>query len=149
MVLAPLTAPLLLVLMESIGMAQSTGAPQDGFAPAPVVAIADEPPARLHVAPPEPSQLALGRVVIRYRTENAYIRPVFGIAALQVSPRVGHLHITVDDASWRWLDTSNEPIVVNGLPPGPHSLLIELVDPTHRTIDRQRVAFEVPSSVRR
>jgi hypothetical protein len=117
--------------------------------PAPVTQGTAQPPARLIVYPPVPSQLAHGRVVLQYRTENLFIRPVFGPAALEVSPRIGHLHITVDGASWRWLDASNEPAVINGLPPGPHKVLIELVDPTHRTIDQQSVSFTVPEKTTR
>jgi hypothetical protein len=111
---------------------------------APVVQLQSEPSARLITYPPIPSQLAEGRVVIQYRTENLIIRPVFGEAALGVSPRIGHLHITVDGASWRWLDASNEPVIVNGLPPGQHTILIELVTPTHKTIDKQLVSFAIP-----
>jgi hypothetical protein len=39
-----------------------------------------------------------------------------------VSPRLGHLHITVDDGPYRWLDTSDEPIIVKKLLPGPHRI---------------------------
>jgi hypothetical protein len=111
---------------------------------APVVPLAAEPPARLVVDDPLPESLAQGRVVIQYHTENLRILPVFGPAALDISPRIGHLHITVDDAPWRWLDASNEPIIVNKLPPGPHYILIELVDPTHKVIEAQTVHFTVP-----
>jgi len=45
--------------------------------------------------------LAQGRVVIQYRAENLRIVPVFGPAALNVLPRIGHIHVTVDDAPWR------------------------------------------------
>ena len=58
----------------------------------PLVAIPNEAPAKLIVDPPIPEQLAQGRVFIQYRTENLRILPVFGSAALAVSPRVGHLH---------------------------------------------------------
>jgi hypothetical protein len=107
--------------------------------------LAFEPPARLIVDPPLASQLPLGRAVIRYRTENLRIRPVYGAAALAISPRIGHLHITVDDAVWHWLDASDEPLVITKLPPGPHKILVELADPTHRIIDHTLVAFEIPS----
>lgn len=117
----------------------------DALTAAPVVQLESEPPAKLTVYPPIPSQLAEGRVVIQYKTDNLHIRPVFGAAALAVSPRIGHLHITVDGAPWRWLDASNEPVTVNGLPAGPHDILIELVDPTHKTIDAELVSFVVPS----
>ena len=52
----------------------------------PLVAIQDEPAVKLIVDPPIPEQLALGRVFIQYRTENLRILPVFGKAALAVSP---------------------------------------------------------------
>lgn len=72
-----------------------------------------EPPAKLVVDAPLPDHLAQGRVVIQYYAENLRILPVFGTAALSVSPRIGHLHITVDDGPWRWVDTSNEPLIIN------------------------------------
>ena len=115
-----------------------------GFQPSPLTTIEAEPPPRLIVDAPIPSQLAEGRVVIRYCTENIRILPVFGEAALRVSPRLGHLHVTVDEGPWRWLDTSGQPIVVNKLPPGPHRILLELVDATHRTVDSRTVSFTIP-----
>ncbi|MBN9387959.1 MAG: hypothetical protein J0I20_07920 [Chloroflexi bacterium] len=115
------------------------------FEPAPVFQLASQPPARIFVDAPLPELLALGRiVVIRYRTENLRIVPVFGKAALEVSPRIGHLHITVDDAAWHWVDASGEPIIITSLVPGPHKVLVELADPTHRIIDSAIVEFEVP-----
>ena len=66
--------------------------------PSPLVAIENEPPAKLIVDPPLPEQLAKGLVFIQYRTENLRVVAVFGEGALGVSPRIGHLHITVDDA---------------------------------------------------
>lgn len=115
-----------------------------GFDPAPVIPLASQAPARLIVDSPLPEQLATGYVVIRYRAENLRIMPVFGPAALAVSPRIGHLHVTVDDLPWHWLDASGEPISINGLPPGPHKLLVELESPTHKVIDSATVHFEVP-----
>ena len=76
--------------------------------------------------------------------------PVFGPGALDVSPRVGHLHVTFDDAPWHWVDASGEPLIIQGLPPGPHNVLIELADPTHRVIDQGVVELRDPGkSVRR
>src|ERR1019366_919996 len=46
--------------------------------------------------------------------------------ALAVSPRVGHLHVRLDDAPWVWADASGNPIILMGLPPGPHKVLLEL-----------------------
>jgi hypothetical protein len=112
--------------------------------PSPLVAIDDEAPPGLIVDPPLPGPLAQGRVFIQYRAENLRIVPVFGAGALDVSPRVGHVHITVDDAPWHFVDASGETIIVVGLPPGSHKVLIELADPTHRVITSQTVEFLVP-----
>jgi hypothetical protein len=116
--------------------------------PTALVAIQDEAPARLIVDPPIPEQLALGRVMIQYRTENLRIQAVFGKGALSVSPRVGHLHYTVDDTTWPIVDTSYETIVLVGLKPGPHTVRFELADPLHRVIPgtTQTVAFVVPDT---
>lgn len=127
-----------------IGISTHTSAQpsaRDLRGPAPVMPLASEPPAKLVVDPPLTEPLAKGRVVIQYRTENLRIVPVFGQAALEISPRVGHIHVTVDDLPWRWADTSNEPLIINGLPAGAHRILIELVDPTHKTIDQKTVSF--------
>jgi hypothetical protein len=112
----------------------------------PLVAMEDEPPAKLIVDPPLPEPLALGRVFIQYRTENLRVIPVFGKGALTVSPRVGHIHITVDDAPWRFVDASGETIILVGLIPGPHRVLIQLADPTHRVITSETVKFVVPDN---
>jgi Family of unknown function (DUF6130) len=116
----------------------------DSYAPAPLAPLASEAPARLRVDAPLPDQLAEGRVVIRYRAENVRILPVYGSAALDVSPRLGHLHVTVDDGPWRWVDASGEPLIINKLPAGPHRILIELADPTHKVIDGKTVNLVIP-----
>jgi hypothetical protein len=100
----------------------------------PLVAIENEAPAKLVVDPPLPEPLASGRVFIQYRTENLRVVPVFGKGALGVSPRIGHIHITVDDAPWHFIDASGETIILVGLTSGPHKVLIELADPTHKVI---------------
>jgi hypothetical protein len=94
--------------------------------------------------------LAHGAVLIPYRVENLRILPVLGASALSVSPRVGHLHVTVDDLPWHWGDFSDSnTIVVVGLPPGHHKVLIELADPEHRIIfTGQTVTFTVPASAK-
>jgi len=94
-----------------------------------LVSIDNEAPPKLIVDPPLADQLARGAVFIQYRTENLRIVPVFGCGALSVSPRVGHIHITVDDALWHFIDASGETVVVVGLPPGPHVVLIQLAAP--------------------
>ena len=74
--------------------------------PSPYTVVEDEPAARLIVDPPLPGPLARGVVQIQYRVENIRIVPVFGAAALDVSPRIGHLHIRIDDLPWHWADAS-------------------------------------------
>lgn len=112
--------------------------------PSPLVAIPDEPPPRLIVDAPLEEPLRRGLVFIQYRTENLRVVPVFGAGALDVSPRIGHVHVTVDDAPWHFVDASGETIIVVGLKPGPHRVLVELADPTHRVIGSQTVAFVLP-----
>jgi hypothetical protein len=130
-----------LTLLATGAEAQSA---RDIRGPTPLLAIENEPPPRLIVDPPLAGPLSKGRVFIQYRTENARIVPVFGTGALGVSPRIGHVHITVDDASWHFVDASGETIILVGLPPGPHKVLVELADPTHHVITAQTVTFVVP-----
>ena len=112
--------------------------------PAAVVPLAQEPPAKIVVDPPLPDKLAKGVAIVQFRTENARILPVYGPAAVNVSPRVAHLHVTVDDAPWHWAHTSNDPLIVAPLPPGPHNILIELADADHNVLAKEVVKFEVP-----
>ncbi len=117
---------------------------KDMRGPSPLVAIDNEAPPKLIVDPPLPGPLAAGRVFIQYRTENLRVVPVFGEGALQVSPRIGHAHITVDDAPWHFVDASGETIILVGLEPGPHKILIELADPAHHVITSETVTFTLP-----
>ncbi len=109
-----------------------------------IAAPASQEAPRLIVAPPLPEALARGLVVIQYRATNLRIVPVYGAAAREIVPRIGHLHITVDDARWHWVDASGEPLIVAGLAPGPHRVLLELADPTHRVLDAAAVDLEIP-----
>ena len=128
-------------LLTTSALAQSA---RDIRGPSSLLAIENEPPPRLIVDPPLPEPLSRDLVFIQYRTENLRVVPVFGQGALNVSPRIGHVHITVDDAPWHFVDASGETIIVVGLKPGPHKVLVELADPTHRVIDRQTVNVDVP-----
>ena len=119
----------------------------------PYAAIENEPPPKLIVDPtPLAAGLAHGIVWIQYRVENVHIVPVFGAGALNVSPRIGHLHVHVDDVPWGWVEASdNNTISVAGLPPGQHKMLVELVDAQHHVFAgcaecRQTVTFTVPST---
>ena len=135
------------VLLAAVALCTSTVAAQsarDVRGPSPLIAIEDEAPPKLIVDPPLPEPLSRGLVFIQYRTENLRVVPVFGKGALQVSPRIGHVHVTVDDAGWHFVDASGETLIVVGLKPGPHQVLIELADPTHRVITSETVKFTLP-----
>lgn len=116
--------------------------------PTPFFAVGNQPTPKLIVDPALPGPLALGLVQIQYRAENVRILPVFGENALGVSPRIGHLHITVDDLPWLWADSSDlGTIDIAGLPPGQHKVKIELVDTNHTVFPGQvaTVTFTVPA----
>jgi hypothetical protein len=68
----------------------------------PYAEIENEPAPKLIVDPPLPGPLAQGILQVQYRVENVRILPVFGPGALKASPRLGHLHISVDDLPWLW-----------------------------------------------
>ncbi len=110
-----------------------------------VVPIENEPPAKIVVDPPLAEPLSFARVVVQYRTENLHLAPVFGPAALAVSPRVGHVHVSLDDAAWVWADTSGGPVILNGLPAGPHQVRIQLENSNHQLLDQGTVQFTVPA----
>jgi hypothetical protein len=124
--------------------AQSAKAIRDA---SPYIEIKDEPPPKLIVDEPLPDGLPQGIVWIQYRTENCRILPVFGKAALKLSPRVGHLHVRVDHLPWLWAHTSDiNTIDIGAMPPGEHKVTIALVDSMHQVYPGQSktVKFTVP-----
>ena len=139
------------IAMTAIATAQTSAASaqtaRDGGA-TPYIEIKDEPPAKLIVDPPLAEGLPKGLVWIQYRAENVRIGPVLSEGALKVSPRVGHLHITVDDLPWLWADTSNSNTIdIFGLPPGPHKVKIDLVYANHNVFPGQSkvLSFTMPN----
>jgi hypothetical protein len=113
----------------------------------PYLEIKNEPAPTLIVDDPLPNLLAQGVVWVQWRVENINIVPVFGKGALNVSPRVGHLHVHFDDLPWLWADASNlNTIDLAGVPPGPHKLVVELANANHEVFPGQSrtVAFTVP-----
>ncbi len=123
-------------------MDSATG--KTGFDTPAIAAPPSQPKAHLIVAAPLPEALARGLVVLQYRAENLRFVNVFGEAALSVTPRIGHIHVSVDDSQWHWVDASGEPVIVQGLSPGEHRVRIDLADPTHRVIDSSTIAFVIP-----
>jgi uncharacterized protein DUF6130 len=131
------------VLLFAVAMATAVvaAAPQSAKemrGASPYLEIKNEPPPKLIVDSPLPDLLDQGVVWIQWRVENVNIVPVFGKSALNVSPRVGHLHVHVDDLPWLWADASNiNTIDLAGMPPGPHKILIELVNANHEVFSGQ------------
>jgi hypothetical protein len=104
-----------------------------------------QPAAKIVVDAPLAEPLSRGVVFIEYRTENLQIVPVFGPKAVDVAPRIGHLHVAVDGASWIWAETSGGPIIIAGLPAGPHKVEITPVNANHQPLDRSVVVeFVIP-----
>jgi hypothetical protein len=113
----------------------------------PYVAIENERAPKLIVDPPLPEGLVQGVYWAQYRVENLHIVPVFGASSLQVSPRIGHLHVIVDDLPWWWADASDTNTVdIANLPPGQHKVKIQLVDSNHNVFPGQEVTqtFTIP-----
>jgi len=117
------------------------------FAQSTVVDVENEPAPTLSVLPPLPGPLAKGVVFIPYRLENLRIVPVGGAAAGKVSPRVGHLHVILDDLPWFWADYGqSNTIILGGLPRGEHKVRIEAVDPEGKPFIARTVTFTVPGN---
>ena len=113
----------------------------------PYVAIDNELAPKLIVDPPLPEGLKIGVFWAQYRVENIHIVPVFGPAAAQVSPRVGHLHVIVDDGPFWWADASDSNTVdIANFTPGPHKVTIRLVDGNHVPVPGQEktLHFTIP-----
>jgi len=110
-----------------------------------VVPAENEPAPKLIVAQPLPGPLANGVAFIPYRLENLRILPIGGPGSRDVSPRIGHLHITLDDLPWQWADygQSNTIILVN-LPKGKHKVLIQAVDTDGGVLKSQTVTLKSP-----
>ena len=142
---APVLSVAAMMLCASTALAQSA---TQTCRPAGVIPLTGtEPTAKLVIDAPLAEPLASrGVVVIQYCAENMRIASVFGPGALAVSPRVGHIHVTVDEAPWHWADASGTPLILRGLPPGRHTVRIELVDANHQTVDKGTVEFDVPKT---
>lgn len=137
-----LYAVLGLMMVATTAAAQPT---DTGLTASQFVPISNEPPAELFVDRPLAGPLARGAVIIPYRTDHFRILPIFGASAVDVSPRTGHLHVSVDDLPWRWADAGdNGAVVVNGLPAGPHKITIELATPEHKVLTGKSVSFILP-----
>ncbi|RDK07207.1 DUF6130 family protein [Cupriavidus lacunae] len=116
----------------------------DAYRPPAILPLDSEPAPRLIPYPPLAEPLARGVVIVQFRTEHFRVMPVFGKTAVGLSPRIGHLHVTVDDTPGTWAHTSEDPVIVVGLAPGPHKLRLELADPSHKILAAEIVTVTVP-----
>ncbi|HEX6880510.1 MAG TPA: DUF6130 family protein [Terriglobales bacterium] len=136
---------LLALVFSAVAMAQVA---TDSCKPSPVIPLANgdqQPPPKILIDPPLAGPLSSrGVVIIQYCAQNLHIVPVFGPNAVSVSPRIGHVHVALDDAPWVWADASGNPIILQGLPPGPHKVRIDLVDANHHQLDTGTITFAVP-----
>jgi len=130
-----------LAITFALSLATAHAADHDAHIP-PAAAV--QPAAQLMVDAPLAVPLSKGLVVVPFRAQHLKILPVYGEAALRVVPRIGHLHITLDHAAWHWLQASEEPIVIQGLPSGPHQLTLELADANHHVLAAQNLDFTIP-----
>jgi hypothetical protein len=136
-----------LLIKKLVALAACTFLPTAVLAESTLVPIENQPVPRLIVQPPLPGPLARGVVYIPYQVENLRILPLGGAAASKVSPRVGHLHVTIDDLPWFWADYGqSNTIILGGMPRGQHKVLIEVVDPEGKVFTGQTVTFYAPGS---
>jgi hypothetical protein len=136
-----------LLIKKLVALAACTVLPTAVLAQSTVVPIDNEPAPSLIVQPPLPGPLARGVVFIPYRVENLRILPLGGAASGNVSPRIGHLHVTIDDLPWFWADYGqSNTIILGGMPRGQHKVLIEVVDPEGKVFTGHTVTFYAPGS---
>lgn len=105
---------------------------------------------KLTLAAPDPDILKGGFVYLPFRVENMTLLPMYaeinGEEVLKLKPKIGHLHIGVDDTAWQWIHALNDPVYFGPLLPGPHKVRVEIVDAAHGVIDVQTVHFIVPKN---
>jgi hypothetical protein len=141
---AVMFAIMVAILLSATNAAAQTST--DICKPAHVIPLTgSEPPAKIVIDPPLAEPLASrGVAIIQYCAQNVHIAPVFGPGAVSASPRVGHVHVSLDGARWVWADASGNPIILQELSPGLHTVTITLVDANHRSLDKGTITFVIP-----
>lgn len=135
------------IVLAAFATSASAQSVKDVVGATPWETLNNEPPPKLFIDAPLAEPLSRGAIVLQYRTENFRIVPEVGSVAVSVSPRIGHLHIGVDDLPWHWAAASaDNTIIIVGLPPGPHKISVDLADPTHRVITGQIVNVVIPTA---
>ena len=116
------------------------GAPQH---PGGVLVAASRRPT-IVIDSPAPDATLRGPAIVSFRTENIRMASVFASESPDASLiPAGHLHVKVDSAPWHWVHATADPVVITALPPGTHTVRLELADKNHRPLDVQTVTFTI------
>jgi hypothetical protein len=57
---------------------------------------------------------------------------------------VAYLHLTLDHASWHWVQASSDLNVIQGQTDGRHTLQVDLADANHSVFNVRMIAFTIP-----
>ncbi len=94
--------------------------------------------------------------IIKFKTDNFKIESLdkghgsMTDMATEEHPNHGHIHVTVDDNSWYFVHSDNDPVVLAGLSPGQHSVKLQLAGPNHMPVGTsQTVSFIIGSGSNR
>ena len=129
----------LLFVLVAVGCAVNAQTPA-----APLARATSAPRPTVTIESPAAGGVVQGVAIVRFRVQN--IRMVSPFLAADSAPNTlpaGHLHVTVDGASWHWVHSSSDPVVVTPLTPGEHTVELELADANHRPLDAKTVRFTV------
>lgn len=90
--------------------------------------------------------------IIKFKTDNFKIESLgkhsdMAMNDMDKMAKMGHVHVTLDNADWYWVHSSMDPIVLVGLKPGQHSVKLELVGADHKPAGAsQTVTFTMGGS---
>lgn len=140
------------MLMAGLLATPIVNAAENSDAPATLTATAA--PADVQLAPrltlqePDADILKDGYVYLPFTVENVTLLPMYpeinGTEVTQLTPRIGHLHVGVDDNAWVWIQTTPAPIYLGPLTPEPHKIRVDLVDAAHNPLVSRVASFVVP-----
>lgn len=121
----------------------STSSPQSAL---PTSADAAAP--TLTLLPVRADVLKDGYVYLPFHVENLTILPLYteihGKETTSLRPKIGHLHVMVDNNGWNWIHAIADPIYFGPLPRGAHQVKVELVDAAHQVIEVKTASIVVP-----
>jgi hypothetical protein len=108
------------------------------------VPVAESHRPSIVIESPAPDSTLRGPAIVGFRTENIRMASVFAAASPDPgSIPSGHLHVKVDSAPWHWVHATADPVVISALPPGTHTVRLELADKNHQPLDVQTVTFTI------